>query len=654
MAFVFAKKHAAGIALALLSCLSQAQPSQFDAGQDLGLSSRHGIAAGIASGKPTGVPLNQIVPEVDSRISQEGITSTEALKSAAIARKQACLVNPNGDGSLAGKQECEAINYLQNKEVQRSEIEIACMAQAQGKSPSEISPECKSIVTSVTASSPFASDGPAASDPAVANFNAINWAGMRDRFNVQTGAFSGCTDDELMVSPEKRVTRSCSKWDEVRQESCTWTEPGGSEAQACGALNQHPMCEVRNSESSCVEWARLPGGGEVCKKTSYTKYYACAAGNPQEDGTCGTQSEGCTPAQSTCSETIKGNCITGVMNFSCKIEDAKRMNRRDCSNQKYCIGGNCYKTPAPSALMDSLQAATTMEAARQAGHYFDGSEFQIFKGTHEFCRRKFLKNCCTKTSGGATSNSNIMGQLGFMAASYVGSQAYMKASPYVFDFMYSNSIFPGMALKGMGAYMDKMITSSTFTNIGSLYGLTAWTGTSTVAPGFMHGVNIPGFGPITNTVSQTFQLGSVKFGFDPYSLMFSLALQVLMQMLQCDQSDIITNTHREARLCTSVGEYCSRRLPIIRTCIEWRQSYCCYNSRLARITSEQGRPQIGKSYGSPSAPNCSGFTADEFASLDFSRMNLTEFYSEIMPTDLPAMSGSFGGYSGGKIQEMGR
>lgn len=97
------------------------------------------------------------------------------------------------------------------------------------------------------------------------------------------------------------------------------------------------------------------------------------------------------------------------------------------------------------------------------------------------------------------------------------------------------------------------------------------------------------------------------------------------------------------RLCTNVGEYCSRRLPIIRTCIEGRQSYCCYNSRLACITSDRGRPQVGKSYGSPSAPNCSGFTADEFAALDFSRMNLTEFYSEIMPTDLPAMSGSFGG-----------
>lgn len=53
-------------------------------------------------------------------------------------------------------------------------------------------------------------------------------------------------------------------------------------------------------------------------------------------------------------------------------------------------------------------------------------------------------------------------------------------------------------------------------------------------------------------------------------------------------------------------------------------------SRLARIINEQGRRQIGKSWGSAKSPNCSGFTTAEFASLDFSSIDLSEFTAEIM------------------------
>jgi conjugal transfer mating pair stabilization protein TraN len=34
----------------------------------------------------------------------------------------------------------------------------------------------------------------------------------------------------------------------------------------------------------------------------------------------------------------------------------------------------------------------------------------------------------------------------------------------------------------------------------------------------------------------------------------------------------------------------------------------------------------------PKSPDCSGFTVAQLQSLDFSRMDLTEFYAEIAPT----------------------
>jgi conjugal transfer mating pair stabilization protein TraN len=76
---------------------------------------------------------------------------------------------------------------------------------------------------------------------------------------------------------------------------------------------------------------------------------------------------------------------------------------------------------------------------------------------------------------------------------------------------------------------------------------------------------------------------------------------------------------RQAELCTYVGEFCSKRRKIgfIRICVEKKRSYCCFNSRLARILQECGRPQIGKGWGDAKNPDCSGFTIDEFSRIDF-------------------------------------
>ena len=42
------------------------------------------------------------------------------------------------------------------------------------------------------------------------------------------------------------------------------------------------------------------------------------------------------------------------------------------------------------------------------------------------------------------------------------------------------------------------------------------------------------------------------------------------------------------RLCHSVGSYCSRKVPILGTCLETTQSYCCFNSRLAGVGAGRG------------------------------------------------------------------
>ena len=151
-------------------------------------------------------------------------------------------------------------------------------------------------------------------------------------------------------------------------------------------------------------------------------------------------------------------------------------------------------------------------------------------------------------------------------------------------------------------------------------------------------------------------LGSFNFYFDPYSLAVAVALELLSDLLSCDQAEQLLAMHRDANLCVAVGSFCSARVPIIRTCIEQTQSYCCFNSRLARLINEQGRGQIGKSWGSGRHPDCSGFTPAEFERLDFSRIDLSEFIAEVTASVRVPTASSIGQNVRGTVEqrEIGR
>jgi conjugal transfer mating pair stabilization protein TraN len=102
----------------------------------------------------------------------------------------------------------------------------------------------------------------------------------------------------------------------------------------------------------------------------------------------------------------------------------------------------------------------------------------------------------------------------------------------------------------------------------------------------------------------------------------------------CDKEDVITVTKRESGRCHYVGERCIKRLKLlfIKKCIQKAKYYCCFNSKLARIIHEQGRPQLItdiRSWGSAESPNCRGFTPEEFASLDFDKIDLSEYFEDI-------------------------
>ncbi|HEX7856799.1 MAG TPA: conjugal transfer protein TraN [Sphingobium sp.] len=137
------------------------------------------------------------------------------------------------------------------------------------------------------------------------------------------------------------------------------------------------------------------------------------------------------------------------------------------------------------------------------------------------------------------------------------------------------------------------------------------------------------------TAGQAASAGAKAFigGIDPTSIAISLAINFMIEFLLsgCDQQDMEVGMLEGSGMCHWVGGYCSSK--ILGICVQRSQGHCCFNTKLGRIIQEQGRPQLKSfnsiGWGSPEQPYCRGFTPEEFQALDFSRMDLSEYYSEL-------------------------
>lgn len=115
-----------------------------------------------------------------------------------------------------------------------------------------------------------------------------------------------------------------------------------------------------------------------------------------------------------------------------------------------------------------------------------------------------------------------------------------------------------------------------------------------------------------------------------------IVIIVVMRLLMgtgCDVNDIMTSNDVASKRCHYIGTYCEKK--ILGMCVQKAKGHCCFNSILARIIHEQGRPQLisfqpAGAWGPAKGPNCRGFTPEEFQSLDFSKIDLTEYYGQVL------------------------
>src|SRR5699024_9633895 len=63
------------------------------------------------------------------------------------------------------------------------------------------------------------------------------------------------------------------------------------------------------------------------------------------------------------------------------------------------------------------------------------------------------------------------------------------------------------------------------------------------------------------------------------------------------------------------------------------ESYCCFNSPVARILQEQIRDQIGPDWGEPEHPQCQGVAVADFERVNWSAVDLSEWMAILKIAD---------------------
>ncbi|WP_043810306.1 conjugal transfer protein TraN [Rubrivivax gelatinosus] len=396
----------------------------------------------------------------------------------------------------------------------------------------------------------------------------------------------------------------------------TYTLVDEIDTAQCDALSDNKRCQ--RASHTCVEPAetRTVQGVKLYKDCwRWEDQYSCVATSPTNDCEKLKSDPACTYESESCVETDpKLGCILKDVRYSCVTKAGSTNTVQDCSTRSACVGETCWDTGSP-ADGDFAQAVIANEIARQGGMYAT-EDFKLFNGVKEECREGWggLKKCC-KESPGAKSNNDILMKAGFSGLQAVGKQAANVGSKYVFDYMYQGADWIQMSSKS-GAFAYNSVTG----DIGAFQ-----------PTNFQPSFELYGFGwsaGAAPTGATTFGNG---FYFDPYSFMIAVAIMVITDLMSCEPSEQQLGMHRQAGLSIYVGAYCSKKTA--GACVQESQVYCSYNSKLARILSEQGRKQINRPFapgGDAKKADCSGFTTDEFAALDFSKIDLSEFVDDVM------------------------
>ncbi|ONG37856.1 hypothetical protein BKE30_13690 [Alkanindiges hydrocarboniclasticus] len=406
-----------------------------------------------------------------------------------------------------------------------------------------------------------------------------------------------------------------------------------------------PICQTTNKVCSAPNQTRTVGGQRIYKDCwEWQTRSVCR--ETTEEPLCNTlKGQGCFQVSSKCTSVdANGLCTNQKLEMSCggsaSSTAAVNTSNSTCESVKYCENGECSSLTAP-ADKDMAQVVAMLETAREIGTYMDADSLTIFNGEAGRCRLGYggiNEGCCTKKpmrggSGGRFGSVNQLAMKGmYSAAKYGFDYAKYKATPYVHDALYAAKSWfsQGAAGAASGVSSSAVGNAASVPNFNISYMGFGWSSGGAAA--------VNGATPLFSSAGSGSFLNG--FYFSPTGLALAVAMYVVQEVLICSptQEEATLSMRRGANLCLPAGTYCSKK--VLGACIRKSEGHCCYNSTIAKIFNQQGRQQLygTVNFGDPKNPVCTGFTVTEFQKIDMSKIDFSEFYSQVM-----ADNGNFDG-----------
>jgi len=96
----------------------------------------------------------------------------------------------------------------------------------------------------------------------------------------------------------------------------------------------------------------------------------------------------------------------------------------------------------------------------------------------------------------------------------------------------------------------------------------------------------------------------------------------------CNSDEKALGKAKEKKVTVYVGQKCDHK--VLGVCLQKSAVYCAFGGKLARLIQEQGRrDQLGIGFGSGDSPNCSGITVPQLQSIQWDKMNFSEYEDDL-------------------------
>ncbi len=479
---------------------------------------------------------------------------------------------------------------------------------------------------------------------------------------------------------------SCTN-DPANASGC-YVDPVSQVMVCANNLTPAPVSSSSGIRNTCMS---ITAAGQ-CDLSSTGQCWTDTAGthclSPPASGTPTTscsilENQGCAFIKSQCLDTLaSGTCWDSVDTYDCGqqvgIPGIQSSTQQQCSGPIRCMGEDCV-TVNKTQSQDFTKAVALLNTAQQMAmdlscdysnanlQQKDPTSCQVFKGKAADCKMVGgavnLVDCCKTPEGSmglgryidlllATSQldnavmrmdatSAVRGtwetlRTLFSVAGDAWNSVQADFASGVNDLVGSDMLsVTDVAEQGLLDSLKGELMNSVAEWIGSTFGEAA--GNALFSAGGQAAFDSMG------NMTPAAQSGGVELGggaavagemlstlMGAYTIVM-IIIMIIQIVYSCEQSEYELAAKKQLKVCKDLGSLCESKVAGL--CLVRKESYCCYNSPLARILNEQIKPQLGMDFGTPEVPQCSGIKVADLDKVDWNQVNLDEWLGILAQTN---------------------